>query len=87
MYATEESDFVDQVGDRAGELRALSERFRQTAGIEEGEQLALVLRLSHAPPPSARSLRLPLEQVLVRAPAPANGADPKRHPSVGFLGR
>jgi molybdopterin/thiamine biosynthesis adenylyltransferase len=87
MYATEESDFVDLVGDRAGELRALSERFRQTAGIEEGEQLALVLRLSHAPPPSARSLRLPLEQVLVRSPAPANGADPKRHPSVGFLGR
>jgi hypothetical protein len=72
LYATEDSDFVDLVGARAPALHALSERFRQAAGAEDAEQLALVLRLSHAPPPSVRSLRLPLDQVLVRSTTPTN---------------
>jgi molybdopterin/thiamine biosynthesis adenylyltransferase len=84
IYATEDSDFVDLVGERAPALRVLSERFREAAGIEDAEQLALVLRLSHAPPPSVRSLRLPLDQVLVRSTAPTN--QKTRH-TVGFPGR
>jgi hypothetical protein len=86
IYATDDSDFVDLVGERAGALRTLSELFRQTVGIEDAEQLALVLRLSHAPPPSARSRRLPLDQVLVRSMAPAEPGG-RRRPIAGFLGR
>jgi hypothetical protein len=81
IYATEDSDFVDLVGARAPALRDLSDQFRQAAGVEDAEQLALVLRLSHAPPPSVRSLRLPLDQVLVRSPAPSNQ---KTRNTVGF---
>ena len=87
IYATEESDFVGLVGERAAELAALSRRFREAAGIEEGEQLALVLRLTHAPAPSTRSLRLPLDQVLVRSTAAPVRGDQRTHPPVGFLDR
>jgi molybdopterin/thiamine biosynthesis adenylyltransferase len=85
IYATDDSDFVELVGGRASSLRTLSELFRRTVGIEDGEQLVLVLRLSHAPPPSARSLRLPLDQVLVRSTAPAE-AGSRTRPIAGFLG-
>jgi hypothetical protein len=46
-------------------LRALADRLRTLARLADGEQLALVLRLSHAGPPSVRSRRLALDEVLL----------------------
>jgi hypothetical protein len=67
IYATERADFEALVGDAAAPvLAALAGHFRHIVGVAEPEQLVLVLRLSHAQPPSARSLRQPLDQVLER---------------------
>lgn len=87
IYATDPADFVELVGEAtAPALQELSARFRQAIEIEEGEQLALVLRLSHAPPASTRSLRLPLDQVYVRSSAPAKGVAGPRPRAAGFVG-
>jgi nitroreductase len=47
-----------------GELEGLSAAFRELTGIPGDERFVLVLRLSHASPPTARSRRLPLRSVL-----------------------
>ena len=46
------------------ELRALHERFGRVFAVPEGSAEILLFRLSLAPPPSARSLRRPIEDVL-----------------------
>ncbi|MGH9089704.1 MAG: Rv1355c family protein [Acidimicrobiales bacterium] len=73
VFAVQDADYEHLGGARfAGELRALSERFRAAIGLVPGEALGLVLRLSHAPPPTARSARLPLDEVArMSAAAPA----------------
>lgn len=72
IYAHDEANFLSLVGSRyAARLQELAVRFRRVLDLAEGEHLGLVLRLSHAGPPSVRSRRLPLEEVLVhRSPAP-----------------
>jgi molybdopterin/thiamine biosynthesis adenylyltransferase len=69
VFAVQQADF-DELGgeERADELRALSRRFRDVVDIPDTTEMALVLRLSHAPGPSVRSLRLPIEDVLRRRP-------------------
>jgi len=68
IYACDHVDFARLVGgDAAPRLRALSDQFRALVGLEARERLVLVLRLTHAPPPEARSQRLPLEAVMRRA--------------------
>jgi hypothetical protein len=54
----------------------LSKRFREAWDLEEGETMAMVLRVIHAPPPSVHSIRRPLGQVLSRSadPVSTNGA-------------
>jgi hypothetical protein len=44
--------------------------------LEDGETMAMVLRVIHAPPPSVHSIRRPLGQVLSRNPetVSTNGA-------------
>lgn len=70
IYANDPADFELLVGERrAGSLRQLADRFAEVVGLGPGEHLVLVMRLARAPAPSARSLRVPLEQVLVRRPA------------------
>ncbi len=67
LYAVQAADYEKLVGARwADELRTLSERFRSIVSIEPTAALALVLRLSHAPPPTARSIRLGVDEVLRR---------------------
>jgi nitroreductase len=67
LYATEERDFLHLGGERhVDTLVSLSERFNQFWELDPGEQVALVLRLSHAPPPTVRSARLPLSDLLSR---------------------
>jgi len=69
VFAVQQVDFDELGGDgRADELRTLSRRFRDVVDIPDPTEMALVLRLSHAPPPSVRSLRLPVGDVLRRRP-------------------
>ncbi len=69
VFAVQQADFDELGGEsRADELRALSRRFRDVVDIPDTTEMALVVRLSHAPPPSVRSLRLPVDDVLRRRP-------------------
>lgn len=75
LFGVQQADFDELGGSRwAGELRVLAERFRTAVDVPSGSALVLVLRLSHVPPPSARSLRLPLERVRGRT-----GGGPRVH--------
>ncbi len=65
LYAVQDADFETLCGTRwADDLRRLSAAFRAEVGLGPSTAMALVLRLSHAPPPSTRSLRLPIEAVM-----------------------
>ena len=69
VFAVQDADFTTLGGDRwADDLRDLSGQFRRMLGLKDREAVALVLRLSHVPPASVRSQRLPLDEVLHRAP-------------------
>lgn len=66
-FAVADEDYEPLGGDRwADDLRGLSKRFRDTLGLGTSTPLALVIRLSHAPAPSARSIRRPLGEVVHR---------------------
>jgi nitroreductase len=67
IYALADADYVALVGaQRAPQLRALDQRLCRLLGLGDGEQLVLLLRLSHASAASLPSGRQPLEEVLVR---------------------
>jgi hypothetical protein len=67
LYAVDEKDFVRLGGERhVDTLCDLSKRFNEFWNLDDGENVALLLRLSHAPPPSIRSARLPLSELLSR---------------------
>jgi molybdopterin/thiamine biosynthesis adenylyltransferase len=67
LYAVDERDFSRLGGERHAEtIYELSRRFREFWDLEDGEQAALVVRLSHAVPPTVRSARLPLGDLLSR---------------------
>jgi hypothetical protein len=67
LYAVDDRDFVRLGGERhVDALVGLSQRFNAFWDLDDSEQVALVLRLSHAPPPSVRSARLPLSDLLSR---------------------
>jgi molybdopterin/thiamine biosynthesis adenylyltransferase/nitroreductase len=67
LYAVDEKDFLRLGGERhVDTLFDLSKRFNEFWDLSDDEHVALLLRLSHAPPPSRRSARLPLSEVLSR---------------------
>ena len=67
LYAVDDRDFLRLGGERhVDTLFGLSQRFNEFWDLDDGEHVALLLRLSHAPPPSARSARLPLGELLSR---------------------
>ena len=69
VFAVEPCDFASLVpAAYVSRLEGVAARLRTIAGLGAGETIALVLRLSHAPPPSARSLRIPLGAALLGAP-------------------
>ncbi len=49
-------------------LRGLRQRFRELFELRAGHAELLLFRISHAPPPSARSLRLRVDELLVIEP-------------------
>jgi hypothetical protein len=67
LYAVDDGDFLRLGGERhVDTLFGLSQRFNEFWDLDDGEYVALLLRLSHAPLPSARSERLPLDELLSR---------------------
>jgi nitroreductase len=67
LYAVDDKDLLRLGGERhVDTLFALSQRFNEFWDLDDGEHVALLLRLSHAPPPSTRSARLPLSELLSR---------------------
>jgi molybdopterin/thiamine biosynthesis adenylyltransferase len=69
IFAVDAGDFAGLVPKPyVARLQALSARLRNLARLEDTEALVLVLRLSHSPPPTTRSLRIPLESVLLGTP-------------------
>jgi hypothetical protein len=67
LYAIDDKDLLRLGGERhVDTLFGLSQRFNQFWDLDDGENVALLLRLSHASPPSARSARLPLTELLSR---------------------
>lgn len=75
VFAVQDADFSTLGGDRwADELRRLAEQFRAAVALAPTDVVALVLRLSHVQPPSVRSQRLPLDQVLTVEGRPGAGA-------------
>jgi hypothetical protein len=67
LYAVDEKDFLRLGGERhVDTLFDLSKRFNEFWDLGDEEHVALLLRLSHARPPSTRSARLPLSELLSR---------------------
>jgi molybdopterin/thiamine biosynthesis adenylyltransferase len=67
LYATDEKDLVGLGGERhLDEMYELSQRFNKVWDLEDGETMAMVMRVIHAAPPSVRSVRRPLHEVLIR---------------------
>jgi hypothetical protein len=65
LYAVGPEDYTGLVAPQfTEELAELATSFSDLVGVSGTEQLALVLRVSHAPPPSTRSRRLPAAAVL-----------------------
>ena len=76
LYATDEKDLLRLGGERhLDELYELSTRFNKVWDLDDGETMAMVMRVIHAAPPSVRSVRRPLSHVLSRdlAPVGSNG--------------
>jgi molybdopterin/thiamine biosynthesis adenylyltransferase len=67
LFATDENDILQLGGERNfHELMNLSQRFNELWDLDAGETVVMLLRVIHAPPPSVRSVRLPLAEVLSR---------------------
>lgn len=71
LYATNEEDLIGLGGERhVDEMYRLSRKFSEIWDLDEGETMAMVLRIFHAAPPTVHSIRRPLNQVLSRSPDP-----------------
>jgi molybdopterin/thiamine biosynthesis adenylyltransferase/nitroreductase len=71
LYATSEEDLLSLGGERhLDEMYRLSQHFNEILDIEDGETLAMVMRVFHAAPPTVHSIRRPLNHVLSRTPDP-----------------
>jgi len=67
LYAVDDEDLLHLGGERQIDaLFSLSQRFNEVWGLTDGERVALMLRVTHAPSPAFRSARLPLEHLLSR---------------------
>jgi molybdopterin/thiamine biosynthesis adenylyltransferase/nitroreductase len=67
LYARDERDLLELGGERhLDELIGQSKRFNELWDLGDDEHVALLLRVSHAPPPAFRSQRLPLTHLLSR---------------------
>jgi hypothetical protein len=71
LYAKDEDDLVGLGGERYRErMYEMYLRFNEFWDLGDGETLIMVVRVSHAPRPTVRSVRLPLSEVLTREKEP-----------------
>jgi hypothetical protein len=76
LYATSKEDLLGLGGERyLDEMYDLMQRFRVAWDLDDGETMAMVLRIFHAPAPSVHSIRRPLSQVLRRTPQLPSSVD------------
>jgi hypothetical protein len=69
LYAVNDKDFLELGGERhLDAIFGLSQRFNELWKLGDEERVALLLRVTHAPPPGVRSARLPLAHLLSRDP-------------------
>ena len=67
IFAVGESDLLHLAGERhLDEVFRLSQQFAEFWNLGDGETAIMLLRVSHASPPSVHSVRLPLDHVLSR---------------------
>jgi molybdopterin/thiamine biosynthesis adenylyltransferase/nitroreductase len=67
IYADDEKDYLRLGGERhLDALLGLSQQFDNLWDLGDGERVALLFRVTHAAPPSVRSARLPLADLLSR---------------------
>jgi hypothetical protein len=72
VYADGDGDLVELGGERnLEEMRRLTGRFHALLGLCDGEAVALLLRVFESTPPTVRSIRRPLADVLVRTDSDA----------------
>ena len=67
LFAVDEADLLHLAGERhLEEVFQLSQQFDEFWNLGDGETAIMLLRVSHASPPSVHSVRLPLDHVLSR---------------------
>ena len=67
LYAVDEEEALGLVGERnLDAMVSLTHQFADLFELEDGERVALLMRVLHAPPPAVLSARLPLEHLLSR---------------------
>jgi len=68
LFALDDEDLITLGGERRlNELSAHRDRFRASWQLDDGETMAMVFRLFHAPAPSVHSIRRSLGDVLTRS--------------------
>jgi molybdopterin/thiamine biosynthesis adenylyltransferase len=83
LFAVDEADLLHLAGERhLEEVFQLSQQFDEFWNLGDGETAIMLLRVSHASPPSVHSVRLPLDHVFSREgggasalPAPQQNRD------------
>jgi ThiF family len=76
LFAGDSADMEALSASFASDLAELQRAFAEIAGVQPGEAVALVLRLSHAPAATTRSQRLSLDAIS-HPPAPGVTAAPR----------
>ena len=66
LYAHDDGDLAELAAEHVPALRDLQQQFRDLTGTEPSEGQALVLRFIHAPKPSVRSRRRPMDGERIR---------------------
>jgi len=74
LFATTRDDFVHLSPEHCQELEHLSEELRSLVGLHRDEALGLVMRVSHAPPASAKSVRIPWQRLVSDTRASSSAA-------------
>jgi hypothetical protein len=83
LFAVDEEESRELVGERnLDAILAMSRKFGELFELADGERVALLMRVLHAPPPAIPSARLPLSHLLSRQRDPTtamSSVDPQRN--------
>ena len=80
LYANDEADMIGLAGERrADELLQHAENYRALWHLGPFDAMAMVLRLFYSPPPSVRSIRRPLHEVVTPSSHDRSHFQPRVH--------